>query len=153
MGALLMTIFRLLNEKADIERIESCINNDPACVTSEIHSNSPGLSQMLSPLHVAVKRKRPDVVKLLLDKKADPNKQATRIYGTDANFTPLTMAAIQPGGIEILKLLLDNGGDPNAGFEFQEPLPQALLKTREESTQQDLTENIRLLLEYEGDPN
>jgi len=73
-----------------------------------------------TPLSYAVKYKHPDVVRLLLERGADPN------VSDEDGVTPLLIAAhcgsklINPpsepgaeGYVEIVKILLDSGADPN----------------------------------------
>ncbi|MDR1474010.1 MAG: ankyrin repeat domain-containing protein [Lactobacillales bacterium] len=66
--------------------------------------------QGYSPLHLAVQKKCPDIVQIILDYegRVDINRPTNSSYGT----TPLYIAASN-GDIKSLQLLLDKGADPN----------------------------------------
>jgi ankyrin repeat protein len=68
-------------------------------------SNGAALSQCTGepPLATAVRADRADLVKLLLEKGADPNKAKKALW-----------LCVWAGRLEILRLLLDRGADPNS---------------------------------------
>ena len=65
----------------------------------------------LSPLTIATKNKKYELVRLLLDKGADPNLAVNNGFSTD---TPL-LYSIYNNDSKIAELLLLNGADPNQG--------------------------------------
>jgi ankyrin repeat protein len=90
-------------------------------------------------LHMAIKKNNIEIVKLLLEKGADPN------IKNRAEQTPLEIAIFNYN-IEIVKLLLEKGADPN-------------IKNRAKQTSLEIAilinniEIVKLLLEKGADPN
>lgn len=90
-------------------------------------------------LHLATWNGHADVVKVLLDGKADPNSECER------KETPLQQAAWR-GHAVVCQLLLESGVDPNAKSDSRAtPLHQAAANGHEVVS--------RLLLNFGGDPN
>lgn len=85
----------LLDKGADIER--------------KWPVNYGSLPMKMSALHVACWKGRPEIVKLLLERGADPNVRASSY----AMFSPLHFAATE-GHVEIMRYLLDHGADTEA---------------------------------------
>ncbi|XP_057318733.1 ankyrin-1-like [Microplitis mediator] len=74
------------------------------------------------PLHIAVKNKNNDIVKLLIENKADVN-----FIGT-AGETALSLA-VEKESFELVKILLDNGADINLSSDKDySPLQHAIMK-------------------------
>jgi ankyrin repeat protein len=94
-----------------------------------------------TPLHYAVENGHQEVVKLLLDKDADPN-----IENRYSGRTPL-QNAVENGHQEVVKLLLDKDADPNieSRYSGQTPLQNAV-----ENGHQEV---VKLLLDKDADPN
>ncbi|XP_037423387.1 putative ankyrin repeat protein RF_0381 isoform X3 [Triticum dicoccoides] len=92
-----------------------------------------------APLQLAVAKDRVEVVKLLLEHGADPNKLVNHIL------TPLLMAVIR-NSLKCMKLLIEAGADLNArGNSGPTPLTQAV--------DDGSTDFVKLLLEAGADPN
>lgn len=75
--------------------------------TTDIVDDEVGLPIKLAPIHVAVLKKHYDIVKLLIDNKADVN------ITNEVEDTPLDLA-IKVGDLEIVKLLINNKANVNA---------------------------------------
>ncbi|RKK30890.1 hypothetical protein BFJ66_g16099 [Fusarium oxysporum f. sp. cepae] len=69
----------------------------------------------MSVLQMAAKSQDKDLVNALLQKKADPNKHDLPVM--EFRF-PLTLALIEPGGMDVVKLLLNAGADVNCGYKI-----------------------------------
>lgn len=83
---------------------------------------APGLcTHRMCPLHLALARKSPEIVELLLQAKADPNQRDPRI---GVHQGPLIIAARQ-GNLDLSKRLLAAGADPNGQSEGAPPLLEA----------------------------
>ena len=67
-----------------------------------------------SPLHLAVFARRPEAVRVLLERGADPNVLARH---AQIRVRPLHTAAAFGGDAKIARILLEHGADPNAGTE------------------------------------
>jgi ankyrin repeat protein len=94
--------------------IECVGDNDKQAVKLFIEAgfdiNTPADSGITA-LHIAAMKGNTDIVKMLLDKGANPNAAVTS--GAEKGSTPL-MAAVAGGYVEIVKLLVAKGADVNA---------------------------------------
>ncbi|XP_061672652.1 ankyrin repeat and SOCS box protein 6 [Syngnathoides biaculeatus] len=100
-----------------------------------------------NPLHIAVLRNRPNMVKLLVEHKADIEKR-DRIHES----SPLDLACEDLDRLPCLQALLDLGANVNARDKRgKTPLLHALAST--DGLTVNNTENIRLLLERGADVN
>ena len=98
---------------------------------------SPG--RQVSPLVVAIRKKTPGLVKMILEEGVDPANIGSSI-GTTA-----LHVAVDDGLVEDVALLLAKGADPNACSEQEgTPLHQAVWKGNEAT--------VKLLLENGADP-
>ncbi|KAF4950031.1 hypothetical protein FGADI_8477 [Fusarium gaditjirri] len=68
----------------------------------------------MSVLQVAAKFHDKDLVNALLEKKVDPNKHDLPVMESRL---PLTLALIEPGGVDVVKLLVNAGADVNCGHK------------------------------------
>uniref|UniRef100_A0ACD5TE43 Uncharacterized protein n=1 Tax=Avena sativa TaxID=4498 RepID=A0ACD5TE43_AVESA len=92
-----------------------------------------------APLHLAVSNDHVEVVKVLLEHSADPNKVANKI------FSPILVACYEKS-LKCIKLLIEAGADLNApGYPAPTPLMQAV--------NDGLIDFVKLLLEAGADPN
>ncbi|XP_024311068.1 ankyrin-1 [Brachypodium distachyon] len=92
-----------------------------------------------APLHLAVARDHVEVVKVLLEHGANPNRVANHI------FSPLMMACCGEA-LNCMKLLIEAGADVNAhGYSGPTPLTEVV--------EDGLTDFVNLLLEAGADPN
>lgn len=85
--------------KGDLKKVAELIENKPDLVNARITSTEEGMEYKKTPLHLAVEFGHNDIVKLLLDKKADVN--AKTAFG----FTPLHFAAMK-GRKEVADMLI-----------------------------------------------
>jgi len=94
--------------------IESVGDGDKQAVTlfleAGFDANTPA-ENGITALHIAAMKGNADIVKMLLDKGANPN--AAVISGSEKGSTPL-MVAVAGGYLETTKLLVDKGADVNA---------------------------------------
>ena len=111
---------------------------DVNCNTSETIREEP--QKGITPIHWASVHGRTEVVKLLLDMKADVN-----VRDTDG-FTPLYIAA-QNGHTEVVKLLLDHKADVNASRHTDGATPLYI------AAWNGHTEVVKLLLDHKADLN
>jgi len=120
----------------DVDRLRTLLADDPALVDAYADDG-------FFPLGLAAFFKRPDAVRLLLDRGADPNQQSRH---AQIVVRPIHSAAADGGSTEIARLLLDAGADVNArqpgGFT---PLHAAAQVGNEEL--------VALLLEHGADPD
>lgn len=115
--------------------LKSGANADPA-VVARMHVESLGGK---SPLYVATRKENIAVVKKLLKRGVDVNRQAPN------GWTPLKSAA-QQGNLDIVKVLLDAGADPNIADDTNyTPLMNAVSGEHEDI--------VKLLLKFHADPN
>ncbi|KAJ7574693.1 Pfs, NACHT and ankyrin domain protein [Mycena floridula] len=114
------------------QTLEELLSQDPTHATSID-------TRRCTPLLYAVEYRHINIVKLLLEKNADPN-----ACDKDQN-TPLSYAAGQ-GHIDIVKLLLEKQADPNIYLKDQRTLLSYAVR-------QGHTAIVKLLLENNADPN
>ena len=95
-----------------------------------------------TPLALAVKLNKPNLVELLIDKDANPNDA----YG---NTPPPLIIAIQYCHPEIVKLLLQNGAD----LELREPLRLAIKNVVKKTDRDKNLQIIKYLIEHGADVN
>jgi len=108
-----------LLDKEDIDAIEKQIKNG-APVNAK---NKMGIT----PLHLAALNNRYELVKKLIDKKADVNAKTSK-DAFFAFFTPLHFASQKDANIPTVKLLIENGADLNArGGLGSTPLHHAIV--------------------------
>jgi ankyrin repeat protein len=92
-------------EAGDIAEVKSYLDNDPCLVSiGDIRYKGGGLTPVL---HLAIYKRHPDIVKLLLSRGADAN-----IKNGSGELGPLHVAARQ-GRSEIIPILIEFGADPN----------------------------------------
>lgn len=94
------------------------------------------------PISLSVKTKNPEMVKLLLDAKANPNVSDRGL----SEITPLLLA-VQTGNADVLKMLLENGAQPN---HFHKEIGMTPLIAAVRSGKLKL---VQLLLEKNADPD
>ena len=103
-------------------------------------ADAKALGKGAIPLLHAIIRGHDDVVKVLLDMGADPNR------GTENGLTPLNFVKLHGNSTGVVKLLLEAGADPNKGNDNGiKPLHLAAGTCH--------TEMVRLLLDAGADPN
>ncbi|HNY10039.1 MAG TPA: ankyrin repeat domain-containing protein [Candidatus Wallbacteria bacterium] len=94
-----------LLDKEDIDAIEKQIKNGaPVNVKNKMG---------ITPLHLAALNNRYELVKKLIDKKADVNAKTSK-DAFFSLFTPLHFASQKDDNIPTVKLLIENGADLNA---------------------------------------
>ncbi len=131
-------VLRCLVENADKDDVKSAVNTVD--------------SRERTPLFIAVKKERKDLVELLLDSGANPNVAGNgELYdiltaGLVYESTLPVFGAISTGNTEILKLLLERGANPNTvePFSFLTPLAQAVAGRKKSL--------VSLLIKYGADP-
>ncbi len=116
-------------ERGDASRVGSLLDDRPGLV-----DETDG--RTLSALHYAASEGHVDVVRLLLDRGADPGVSAL------GGMTPLFLAAAG-GHADVVKLLVERGADPNARSPWN-PMRVAAGEGH--------TEVVRVLLALHGDP-
>jgi ankyrin repeat protein len=135
-GVLHMALF----SKAPYDVIKLLLEHLPA---EELNM---GINNGSSPIYLAAEKDvDPEIVRLLLDKGADPNQARN-----DTRGSAVTMAAQQNVNPKLMKLLLTNGrikGDPNHR-NFSDVTPVFMATQRNVSL-----ELMKLLLANGGDPN
>jgi ankyrin repeat protein len=98
-----------------------------------------------APLHLAIRLGHEEIIKDLLDAKADVN--VTGRHGEVKNQSPLYAALLVPNE-KLFKQLLELGADPNiADSEGAFPLSEACIRRGAD------VETVRLLLAHKADPN
>ena len=65
----------------------------------------------LTALHLALLNDRPDLVRLLLDKRADVDAGSVEVQGDRFGLTPLHVALVDPAATECFRMLLEEGAD------------------------------------------
>ncbi len=106
-------------------------------IAEGINVNKVNKNDRLTPLLLAIKLRRADIVKLLID--ASANLHKAMIYAD----TPLGFAAAK-GNLEIVKLLLEVGADPNKGI-YGSPLHRAVLG--------EYSDIVKILIEAKANVN
>jgi len=96
-------IWTAIVKDQSLEKITTLLNAHPEWVGANLDDGTPS--------HFAVRKKRSDVVKLLLDRGADPNAQV----GSDSaagGDTPI-IEAVQEHDLPTVELLMSHGANPN----------------------------------------
>lgn len=118
------------------------IHDDPGCamVKALLDQGFPpdALLNGHNPLMQAIKVGRDDIVKLLLERKADPN------FAPTAGLLP-SFESLRCANSKILQFLLEHGADPNAKFKGRTLLHQASSLAR--------LDLVQTLLEFDADVN
>jgi ankyrin repeat protein len=97
-----------------------------------------------TPLYVAAVQGEAEIVRLLLEAGADPNRESM----DETEGTPLCAAAAHDRA-EIVRLLLEHGADPNVVEGKDDEVPMTALRWAQNYGHSEI---IRLLLEAGADP-
>ncbi len=98
-------------QRADVKTIKELLAKDPGLVNARLTTSEDSLSYRKTPLHVAAEFGHTDVIRLLLEHKADINSR------TAMGFTPLHFAAMS-GHSAAARLLIEKGCKLNEKNDF-----------------------------------